>query len=487
MMIKKRLTISNILMLIIPLVLIGIIASLMRIPFSKLYEKKFNELRENDNMAYHIQDMLRLDMREIHSSEDFDEISKDLQSNLEAKGYHLIITCDKEVISSNLTDIDREIISNMGDNLLYEARSFVLEMNSTSLVKNSFKENNRIINILAVNSSYAPKIIDKMMDIRNDMNNFMIMYIGIVFIIALIIITITNAILSSKVSKSLIVPLELLSYGAEQIKEGNLDFDMSYESDDEFSKVCSEFDEMRIRLKGSIEKQLKYEENRKELIVGISHDLRTPLTAVKGYVQGLRDGVAKTPEKQKKYLDTIYTKTNDINSLVESLFIFSKLDTGSFPFNFQQVDISNYVEDFYNLVKEEFIGKGIKIYFESHCKNNKVKIDCKEMNRVFLNILENSVKYKKNNIGLVKLKLYEKENSVVIEIADNGKGVSDDELSNLFISFYRADSSRTNPSEGSGLGLSISKHIVEAHGGEIIAENTKGLILKIILPIISEI
>lgn len=482
MMIKKRLTISNIFMLIIPLILISVIAGLMRIPLSKLLEKNFNKAMEIDNMAYHIQDMLRIDMREINSKDDFERISKDLQNLLEPKGYHLIITYDKEVISSNLTDIDKNIISSMGDDMIFQARSFVLEMNSTSLVKNSFKDNNKIVNIMAVNSSYAPIKID----IRDDMKNFMIMYIGIVCVIAVIIITITNAILSSKVSKSLIVPLELLSYGAEQIKEGNLDFDMTYESDDEFAKVCSEFDEMRIRLKDSIEKQLKYEENRKELIVGISHDIRTPLTAIKGYVQGLRDGVAKTPEKQKKYLDTIYAKTNDINSLVESLFIFSKLDTGSFPFNFQKIHISNYVENFYNSVREEFLGKGIEISFQNNCDyNNIVKLDCKEMNRVFLNILENSVKYKKDDLGLVTIKLYERENRVVIEIADNGKGVSDDELSNLFLSFYRGDSSRTNPSEGSGLGLSISKHIVEAHDGEIMAENMNGLTLKIILPIIN--
>lgn len=482
MMIKKRLTISNIFMLIIPLILISGIAGLMRIPLSKLLEKKFNKAMETDNMAYHIQDMLRIDMREINSKDDFEHISKDLQKLLEPKGYHLIITYDKEVISSNLTDIDKNIISSMGDDMIFQARSFVLEMNSTSLVKNSFKDNHKIVNIMAVNSSYAPRKVD----IRDDMKNFMIMYIGIVCIMAVIIITITNAILSSKVSKSLLVPLELLSYGAEQIKEGNLDFDMTYESDDEFAKVCSEFDEMRIRLKESIDKQLKYEENRKELIVGISHDLRTPLTVIKGYVQGLRDGVAKTPEKQKKYLDTIYAKTNDINSLVESLFIFSKLDIGSFPFNFQKIYINNYVENFYNAVREEFFGKGIEISFQNNCEyNNTVKLDCKEMNRVFLNILENSVKYKKDDFGSVRMKLYEKENRVIIEITDNGKGVSDDELSNLFLSFYRGDSSRTNPSEGSGLGLSISKHIVEAHDGEIIAENMNGLILKIILPIIN--
>lgn len=111
-----------------------------------------------------------------------------------------------------------------------------------------------------------------------------------------------------------------------------------------------------------------------------------------------------------------------------------------------------------------------------------VKLDAQEMNRVLLNILDNSVKYKKRSSVEVKMNLYEKENFIVLEISDNGIGVPNEDLSKMFLSFYRADVSRTNPNEGSGLGLAIAKHIIEAHDGEITAYNMDGLTIKIVLP-----
>ena len=103
------------------------------------------------------------------------------------------------------------------------------------------------------------------------------------------------------------------------------------------------------------------------------------------------------------------------------------------------------------------------------------------MNRVLLNIVENSIKYKGDCKGKIKINLYEEEESIVLELSDNGKGVEGEDLSNLFVSFYRGDASRTNPNEGSGLGLAIAKNIVEAHGGEITAYNMDGLTIKITL------
>ena len=479
MRIKKRLTISNILMLIIPVVIIFIIAGIMNIPFSKAYESKFESDRVNDQNAYFIQQNLRPDLRRFDNKDDFANLPVELQNFLEPKGYNLIITYDGEIISSNITDEDKEAISKIGDDMLFQSNSLVLEMNSTSLVKNSFIKENKIVNIIAINSSYKPI----RPDIKHEMSTFIISYIFIVIIISLIVVTLTNGILSTKIYKKLIVPLELLSYGAEQIKTGNLDFEMNYESDDEFRQVCSDFDDMRLRLKDSIDSQLKYEEDRKQLVVGISHDLRTPLTAIKGYVEGLIDGIAKTPEKQRKYLNTIYTKACDMDILVDRLFLFSKLDTGNFPFKFDIVNIKEYMGSFYNHVKDEFYGENVELFFDSKCDDLcSVKIDCQEMNRVLLNIVENSVKYKGDCKGKIKIRLYEKEYSIVLEISDNGKGVEEEELSNLFVSFYRGDTSRTNPNEGSGLGLAIAKNIVEAHGGQIVAYNVDGLTIKITLP-----
>lgn len=359
MRIKKRLTISNILMLVVPIVIIFIIAGIMNIPFSKAYESKFESKRESDQYAYFIQQSLRPDMKRFDNKDDFAKLPVELQNFLGPKGYHLVITYDGEIISSNITDEDKDAISKIGDDMLFKSNSLVLEMNSTSLVKNSFIKENKIVNIIAINSSYKPTRID----MKHEMASFMMSYIVIVFIISLIVITLTNGILSTKIYKKLIVPLELLSYGAEQIKNGNLDFKMNYDSDDEFRQVCGDFDEMRLRLKDSVDSQLKYEEDRKQLVVGISHDLRTPLTAIKGYVEGLIDGIAKTPEKQKKYLNTIYTKACDMDILVDRLFLFSKLDTGNFPFKFDIVNIKEYMESFYNYVKDEFYGKDVELFF----------------------------------------------------------------------------------------------------------------------------
>ncbi|WP_297422325.1 ATP-binding protein [Clostridium sp.] len=479
MRIKKRLTISNILMLIIPVVMILFIAGIMYIPFSNAYESKFASDRERDPNAYFIQQSLRPDMKNFENKNDFAKLPDKLQKFLTPKGYHLIITYDGEIISSNITDADKEAISIIGDDILFQSNSLVLEMNTTSLVKNSFKKDDKIVNIIAINSSYKPIRFD----FKSEIASFMISYIAIVFVISLIIVTITNAALSSRIYRKLIRPLELLSYGAEQIKNGNLDFEMNYDSDDEFKQVCSDFNEMRMRLKDSVEMQLKYEENRKQLVVGISHDLRTPLTAIKGYVEGLRDGIANTPERQKKYLDTIYTKACDMDILVDSLFLFSKLDTGQFPFKFSIISIKEYIRSFYECTKKEFYGKEVGVLLECNCSDfSMVKLDQKEMNRVLLNIMDNSVKYKGDKKVNININLHEKDDFIILKLRDNGTGVPNEDISKLFTSFYRGDVARTKPNEGSGLGLAIAKHIVEAHNGEISAYNDNGLTIKIILP-----
>lgn len=153
-------------------------------------------------------------------------------------------------------------------------------------------------------------------------------------------------------------------------------------------KGTSDFDEMRQRLKDSVEMQLKFEMDKQELVAGISHDLRTPLTVIKGYVEGLRDGVANTPLKQQNYLDMIYKKSCDMDSLVDNLFLFSKMDTDHYPFHFQNTKIGTYLNEYINQAKEEFRRKGLDISFENNCiQDIYVKLDREEMGRVLTNIL----------------------------------------------------------------------------------------------------
>lgn len=142
-------------------------------------------------------------------------------------------------------------------------------------------------------------------------------------------------------------PLELLSYGVDQISRGNLDYRLEYSKDDEFLPVCTAFNGMAERLERSVELARRNEENRKELLLDISHDLRSPLTSIRAYVEGLSDGVASTPEMQKRYLDTIKRKTEDIEKMVSALFAYSKLNMEEFEIN---------MDRYYSLVFHGIIG-----------------------------------------------------------------------------------------------------------------------------------
>lgn len=480
MMIKKRLTVSNMLMVFIPVVLITLISLGIKAPFNNMMDNTMKRIEQKNQMGpYYIQDKLKMDLRKATGINDIAKMGEELQKVVQPNGYDLLITCNGSVIYSNLTDNDVAAMGKIDTEVILKANSIVLELNRTSIVKNSFMFQQNHINIIAVNSDYRPMRVN----LRAEMNKFLVTYVMVVAFLAIIIFTITNAILTSRISQSIIKPLELLSYGADQIKNGNLDFDMTYESDDEFNQVCSDFDEMRMRLKETVQSNLKYEEDRKELVAGISHDLRTPLTSIKGYVEGLRDGVANTPEKQKKYLDTIFNKACDMNSLVDSLFLFSKLDTGKFPFKFDIINVKDYIEEIYYMEKDDYQRKGLDITYTCElCNDVYSKIDCQEIKRVILNILNNSVKYKVKETAKGNIYLYEKDDNIVFEISDDGEGIDESILKKIFVSFYRADPSRTNPNKGSGLGLAIAKYIVQAHDGSITAFNNNGLTIQITLP-----
>jgi len=299
----------------------------------------------------------------------------------------------------------------------------------------------------------------------------------------------TGVFLSRQLSKQLIIPLEELRRAAGEIGRGNLDYALSTETKDELGIACREFDQMRVQLKAAREIQEKYEENRKELIVGISHDLSTPLTSVKGYASGLMDGIAKTTEKKRHYLNMIYQTACNMEKLVESLFLFSKLDLGRVEFCLETVPLHDYITDYIAENADRFLARGLRLIVQSHSLHSQVLIDRMQFQRVVENILENSLKYKRGEIGNLTVSLEnEGEQQLRLEFADDGPGVTTPELAKLFDSFYRTDPARTNVSKGSGLGLAIVKQIITTMHGNIWAKNGKsgGLTICILLPIARE-
>ena len=243
---------------------------------------------------------------------------------------------------------------------------------------------------------------------------------------------------------------------------------------------------MRIRLKESVELQQRYESSRKELIAGISHDLSTPLTSIKGYAGGLLDGVANTPEKQKHYLRTIYDTACDMEGLVDNLFLFSKLDMGKMDFQMESIPIKAYLTDFCAEAGLKIQGRSVEIRLDNQLKDKKfVSIDQTQFGRVLWNLLENSLKYAEEKNVKITITLAEEAEKVVLRFEDNGPGVEQEALEKIFDSFYRTDPARSSLKKGSGLGLSVAREIIEGFSGRIYAEASKlgGLAVVIVLPI----
>jgi signal transduction histidine kinase len=298
------------------------------------------------------------------------------------------------------------------------------------------------------------------------------------------IIFFTNRFLTRFVFKKIVYGMDTLTHGVHQVRDGNLDYRIDYKEEDEFSQVCGEFNEMAARLLESLEARRKDEQSRKELIAGISHDLRTPLTSIKAYVEGLEKGVASTQEARERYIGTIKNKTGDLEHIIDALFLFSKLDTGELPYNIERVNLASKVSEIVDGLMEEYGNRGLDISQVSASGQPFSDIDVAQMRGVIINIFENSVKYKNKERGRICVSVTEEAGSACLVISDDGPGVPDEALPKLFDVFYRSDSSRSEPGKGSGLGLAIAAKIVKRFGGSIVAANVPGggLSIKMTFP-----
>ena len=291
----------------------------------------------------------------------------------------------------------------------------------------------------------------------------------------IMILVLTAVILIFWVYGGIISPINKLQEAAKNIKEGNLDFELKPEKDDELGQLMQAFEEMRIRLKDNAEEKLRYDKESKELISNISHDLKTPITAIKGYVEGIRDGVADTPEKMDKYLGTIYNKANEMNLLINELTLYAKIDTNRIPYNFAPLSVNAYFDDCAEDLAMELDSKNVEFgYFNYVEDDQKIIADPEQLKRVINNIISNSLKYMEREHGLINLRVKDVGDFIQVELEDNGKGIAAKDLPNIFDRFYRTDASRNSSKGGSGIGLSIVKKIIEDHGGKIWATSREG-------------
>lgn len=280
-------------------------------------------------------------------------------------------------------------------------------------------------------------------------------------------------------------PLEALENGAKRIRENILTEQIAYRGDMEFEGICDTFNDMQAHILGEQEKNRKYEQARTEMIAGISHDLRTPLTAIKGTIKGMLDGVVKDETQQEKFLQIAYRRTEEMDMLLNQLFYISKLQTGNMPLDLQPTDLVSYIWHYAKNKSKVIDGDRIQLSVECTQESIVAEIDREQLQRIFDNLFENSQKYAQAEPVKIVIGVERRNKDCLIRFADNGTGVPEEKLGLLFDEFYRVDESRSRR-DGNGLGLYIVKKLTEAMHGNVSAGNRNGLVIEFTFPVIEE-
>lgn len=290
-------------------------------------------------------------------------------------------------------------------------------------------------------------------------------FIWILLCVATLVIT--STVITNLLSRSITKPISELTEATEKIRSGNLTFEVLGSSYDEIDKLCTDFDNMRLTLKRANEHERQMKTERSMLLANISHDLKTPITSIKGYIDGIRDGVADSPEKVNRYLDTIYSKAITIDDMVNNLSTFSRLELSKLQFNFETVDFIAFLKGFLDDYRLDFEKNNMALSTDFPNVEVKVKLDTEKMSRVIANIADNAIKYRNGESGSLSVEIGISAGNVYVNFSDSGIGIDEAEIKSVFDSFYRVDTARSMNIKGSGLGLGIAKQIVEKHGGRI--------------------
>lgn len=420
-----------------------------------------------------------------YTKEDYEELSEIAEENpdkfldenyleevnqaLVEKYSYLIVRKDQEMIF---------IGSDYDNSLLLDLQKYERPKNSQEADAGTYIDGEKQSLIKQIDFSYSDGtegslfLVTKVEEMVPEVKSIAVdMLISIVLILVL-----TAMMLTIWIYRSLITPVKKLQVATQNIKEGNLDFTLEEDGDDEIGELCRNFEEMRQRLKDNVEEKVSNEKENRTLISNIAHDLKTPITAIKGYSEGLMDGVADTPEKREKYIRTIYNKANEMDTLINELTLYSKIDTNRIPYNFAKLNVSEYFEDCVEEIGLDLEAKNIGLaYFNYTDEDTVIIADPEQLRRVINNIVGNSIKYLDKQKGLINIRIKDVGDFVQIEIEDNGRGIAAKDLPYVFDRFYRADASRNSATGGSGIGLSIVKKIIEDHGGKIWATSKESI------------
>lgn len=484
MTLKQKIRLSNILMVFIPILVTAVVVIICINTSLGSYWHTLETMYKDENGIQSAQSLIYTYKMELWEKDwratalDRTEKMNHLEKKLADMGYYILININGEQLYSSISEEDMAAAEEVAGDAIHTAKTLSASKGAISVVKYTFFRDEDVGFIIAVNNGHGSE------KVKSYLQTYIFQYIAGFAILFFVMILLVNALLSWWISGNVLGPLKKLSAGTKEIRDGNLEMVIDYDRQDEFGEVCKDFNEMREYLKQSVEQRLEYENRRRDLITGISHDLRTPLTSISGYVDGLLDGIAATPKMQERYLNAIKIRAKDLERLVNSLSEYNRLENGSIQYQLERADLKAFVLGYLEDNRGEAEKSLVDITFICSHDSCMVMFDGKELTRIMDNLFTNTVRYRQADRSAVMIRLEDAEDgqAVVFTFSDDGPGVPEDSLERIFESFYRVDDSRTRAGEGSGIGLAVVREIVKGHGGHVRAQNQNGLMIVITIP-----
>ncbi|MCD8148587.1 MAG: HAMP domain-containing histidine kinase [Clostridiales bacterium] len=500
--IRKNIFLSNTLIVLVTLGIFLVIFVL----FFQLYARKWNYYTEATlTLDDEGTEALRLLQSFDWAQEDCEDAMEELADELMEKNFYLYVqTQDHQVIMEEgvLLDSQEEADGDLWYDMEYylwphseeDGQSFMITSSGGMLVIAMAPEDGALqVYAVSVKDTSGGAVADTFAEnLRGyvslpqiERGTFFALVVILNSLLFVLILCLVSRFFTRRLIRHIMKPLDALEEAAGNMKQGDYTHHISYEGDREFENVCESFNEMQDQVRASKEKQEAYEKARTDMVAGISHDLRTPLTAIRGSVKALQDGIAKTPEMEQKLLDTAYRRTLEMDQLLEQLFYFSKLETGNMPLYTEALEWNAFLEEYVGQLCMGANPDREVLTFSGTDQTVYSLLDHRETIRILDNIVENSRKYAEAEELRIHFELRCEGDQVSLRIADNGVGVPEEKLPFIFDRFYRADESR-NKVEGNGLGLHIVRYLTEAMGGSVTAANREGFEVCMVFPVVKE-
>ena len=349
---------------------------------------------------------------------------------------------------------------------------FLSEADIIRLIKETDSEYIYQLNKTPALSSSPFYIINRMPERRNTRSFFFYAYRIAIFVCFILLVFCASVLMI--IARSITKSITVLEKATRQICEGNLEQEVIATGGNEITSLTNSLNKMRIALKED-------KQRRGRFIMGVSHDLRTPLALIKGYTEAIADGIVDDEEARKKSLAIVGSKITQLEDMIDELINFTKLDTGEWRENLEEKSMAVFLDEFaHNLEVDGYILKR-QIKTNINIPDSiKVIFDPKLFLRALENLTGNAVRYTGEN-GMILFDAAYSDDKITITVSDNGKGITKDELPFIFDPFYRGSSSRRE--KGSGLGLSVVKSVIDSHGWNINVDSKQDEYTRFIITI----